>query len=261
VIDAGELLVRREGHVVHLTLNRPERRNALTPELIEALLAELEQIGNDAEVRVVVLTGAGTSFCAGFDVEHLRSPGGGTGNERDLVEALCSRVRTLRQPVIASVNGAALGAGCDLAVSCDIRLASTEARLGMPPARLGLLYSLGGILRLVSVAGAAVAKEMFLSAEPIDAERAERLGFVAGVVAPERLAEETERYAAALAANAPLSVQAAKLVLNLVADGTPLPAEALAAIDEASRCVWASEDSKEGPRAFRERREPRFEGR
>ena len=101
---------------------------------------------------------------------------------------------------------------------------------------------------------------MFLSAEPIDAERAERLGIVTRVVPPESLAHETERYTAALAANAPLSVQGAKLVLNLVAGGAPLPPESLAAIDKASQRVWASEDSREGPRAFRERRAPRFRG-
>jgi enoyl-CoA hydratase/carnithine racemase len=101
---------------------------------------------------------------------------------------------------------------------------------------------------------------MLLSAEPIDAERAERLGLVRAVCPPERLAEETDRLAGAVAANAPLSVQAAKFFVNLIAEGAPLPPESLAAIDEAGSRVWASEDSKEGPRAFRERRTPRFTG-
>jgi enoyl-CoA hydratase/carnithine racemase len=257
----GELIVEPDGAIVRLTLNRPQRRNALTPELIERLLDELRALEADPEVRVAVLAGARNTFCAGFDVERIESPGGrGAGAERDLVEELCSRVRTLRQPVIASVSGAAFGAGCDLALSCDVRLASTDARLGMTPARLGLLYSYEGMARLVSVAGAAVAKEMLLSAEPIDAERAERLGLVSGVYPPDRLAEETDRLAAAVAANAPLSVQASKVVVNLIADGAPLPPELLAKIHDASRRVWASEDSKEGPRAFRERRAPRFTG-
>jgi enoyl-CoA hydratase/carnithine racemase len=246
---------------VRLTLNRPERRNALTPELIDGLFAELAALEADPEVRVIVIAGAGNTFCAGFDVERIESPGGrAAGAERDLVEELCSRVRGLRQPVIASVSGGAFGAGCDLALSCDVRLASTDARLGMPPARLGLLYSYEGTARLVSVAGASVAKEMLLSAEPIDAERAERLGLVSGVYPLERLADETDRLAATIAANAPLSVQASKVVVNLIADGAPLPADLLATIDEANRRVWASEDSKEGPRAFRERRAPRFTG-
>jgi enoyl-CoA hydratase/carnithine racemase len=258
---SGELISERNGAVARLTLNRPGRRNALTPELIGELVAELGALEQDLDVRVVVLTGADGAFCAGFDIERIQSPGEqGAGAERDLVEDLCSRVRSMRQPVIASVNGVASGAGCDLALSCDVRLASTEARLGMPPARLGLLYSYGGMARLVSIAGAALAKEMLLGAELIEAERAERLGLVNLVCAPDRLAEETDRFAAAVAANAPLSVQASKRIVNLIADGAPLAPESRSAIDEASRRVWASDDSKEGPRAFRERREPRFTG-
>lgn len=257
----GELIASREGRVARLTLNRPERRNALTPELIELLLTELEAIEAEADVRAVVLTGAGGAFCAGFDIERIKSPGErSAGAERDLVEVLCSRVRSLRPPVIASVNGVASGAGCDLALSCDVRLASTEARLGMPPARLGLLYSHEGMARLVSVVGSAAAKELLLGAELVDAERALQIGMVNRVVAPERLDGEVERFVAAVAANAPLSVAASKLIVNLIADGAPLAPAALTAIEEAGRRVWASDDSKEGPRAFRERREPRFTG-
>jgi enoyl-CoA hydratase/carnithine racemase len=257
-----ELIAVQDGPVARLTLNRPAQRNALTPELIAELLAQLERFEADRDTRVLVLTGAGEAFCAGFDITRIESPGGpAAGRERDLVETLCSRVQAHRLPVVARVNGVASGAGCDLAVSCDVRIASSTARFAMPPARLGLLYSYEGMARLVSVAGPAAAKELLLGAQLFDADRALACRLVNRVVPGEHLDEETERFVQAVAANAPLSVAAAKLVVNLVADGAALPPGALAAIEEASSGVWASEDSKEGPRAFRERRAPRFSGR
>jgi len=212
-------------------------------------------------MRAVVVSGAPPAFCAGFDIHRIESPGGEhAGAESDLVETLCARVRGLRAPVIAKVNGVASGAGCDLAVSCDLRFASTEAGLAMPPAKLGVLYSWEGIARLVAAVGAPAAKEMLFAGELIDAERALQLGLVSRVYSPERLDEETDRFVATVAANAPLSVAASKLIVNLIAD-VALPADGLAEIEEASRRVWRSKDSAEGPRAFRERRPPRFVGR
>lgn len=255
-----ELIVREQDRVVWLTLNRPARRNALTPELIERILAELDRIEAAGEARVVVVTGAPPAFCAGFDIERIDSPAGqSAGAEKDLVETLCARVRRIRVPVIAQVNGAASGTGCDLAVSCDLRIASSEARLAMPPARLGLLYSWEGTARLVAAVGPAAAKELLLTGELVDAARALQLGLVQRVVPPDELEGETRRLAETIAANAPLSVAASKLMVNRLSDAL-LDADALAEIQEASRAVWASEDSQEGPRAFRERRPPRFVG-
>jgi len=257
-----ELITARDGPIARLTLNRPERRNALTPELIDRLVAELERIDADDGLRAVVVTGADGAFCAGFDIERIESPGGPrAGTERDLVEVLCSRVRSVRVPVIARVNGVASGAGCDLALSCDVRVASTEARLGMPPARLGILYSYQGMARLVAVVGPATAKELLIGAELFDAERALACGMVNRVVSPERLDKETDRFVQIVVANAPFSVAASKLIVNLIADAAPLPPDSLAAIEAATQRVWTSDDSKEGPRAFRERRAPRFTGR
>ena len=257
----GELLVAAVAGVVRLTLSRPAQHNALTPALIERLLTELDGIDADSEARVVVLAGAGGAFCAGFDVGWLESPGrADAGRERDLVEALCARVGRLRVPTLAAVSGVAAGAGCDLAVSCDVRFASEEARFAMPPARLGLLYGHQGLARLAGLVGPAVAKELLFSAELIDARRALAVGLVNRVHPAERLEEETDRFARTVAANAPLPVAASKLVLDLVAGGSPLAAEAEAQIAAAQLRVWTSEDAVEGPRAFRERRPPRFRG-
>lgn len=253
---AGELIVERREHVVRLTLNRPAQRNALTPELIGELLAELDRIDGDAEARVTVLAGAGTAFCAGFDIARIDGAGGAAG----LSEQLCSRVRALRAPAVAKVNGVASGTGCDLAVSCDLRVASDAARFQMPPVKLGVLYETGGMARLVQTIGPAFARELLLCGEPVDAARALEMGLVNRLVPAELLDEETDRLAATIAANAPLSVAASKLAVNALADGAPPPAAALAALEEARRRVWASEDAREGPRAFSERRRPQFRG-
>ena len=256
-----DLIVGQAGGVARLTLNRPERRNALTPELIERLLQELDRIDAGEDTRAVVVTGAPPAFCAGFDINRIESPGSErAGAERNLVEALCARVRRVRVPVIAKVNGVASGAGCDLAVSCDVRFASTEARLAMPPAKLGVLYSWEGIGRLTAAVGAAAAKELLFGGELIGADRALEIGLVNRVYPPEALDEETERFVETVAANAPLSVAASKLIVNLVSE-VALPGEDLDQVTEVSRDVWRSEDSREGPRAFRERRPPRFVGR
>lgn len=250
---AGEVRYEAVDGVRRLTLARTEQRNALTPDLIAALTAELDRIDADGEARVLVLTGAGDAFCAGYDLNLLESPGRpDAGSERDRVEALCSRLRVLRVPTIAQVNGVASGAGCDLAVSCDVRFASTEARFAMPPARLGILYSREGIERLVALVGPAVAKELLFSGELVDAGRALAIGLVNRVVAAEELEAVTDAFARRVAENAPLSVAASKRI----ADGASAEES-----DELGRLVWMSEDAREGPRAFRERRPPRFVGR
>jgi enoyl-CoA hydratase/carnithine racemase len=255
-----ELIVGEAGRVARLTLNRPERRNALTPELIERLLQELDRIDASKDVRAVVVTGAQPAFCAGFDINRIESPGSErAGAESDLVEALCAHVRRVRVPVIAKVNGVASGAGCDLAVSCDLRFASNEARLAMPPAKLGVLYSWEGIARLTATAGPAAAKELLFGGELIGADRALELGLVNRVYPAERLDEETDRFVETVIANAPLSVAASKLIVNLLSEVT-LHGDGLDQVAEASRDVWRSQDSEEGPRAFRERRPPRFVG-
>jgi enoyl-CoA hydratase/carnithine racemase len=158
----------------------------------------------------------------------------------------------MRVPVVAKVNGVASGTGCDLAVSCDLRIASETARFQMPPVKLGVLYETGGMARLVQTVGQAFARELLLCGEPIDADRALEIGLVHRVVPSERLDEEAERVLETIAANAPLSVAASKIAVNAITDA--------AAPAAARRRVWASADAREGPRAFRERRPPEFTG-
>ena len=259
---SDELIVKLDGEVGRLYLNRPEQRNALTPELVDAMLEALTELEGEEELRCVVITGLGKAFCAGFDVLRIPSAAGSEAREAArMVETLGLRVRRLRVPVLAMVNGPASGAGCDLAVSCDLRIASTAARFAMPPARLGVLYDIGGMRRLVQTVGVAAARELLITGELIEADRALELGLVNRVVAPDRLEDTVKHLVKTITENAPLSVAAAKLACNVLADSAPLPADAEALLDAAAERVWTSEDALEGPAAFKERRKPRFQGR
>lgn len=249
----GGLRVSVESAVTTLTLDRPEAHNALTPELVAALLRTIEEVDTDPTVRVVVLRGNDGSFCAGYDLNRLTSPGTvEAGRERDEVERACSALGALRMPTLAAVTGIASGAGCDLAMSCDLRFAAEDARFAMPPARLGILYSSQGIGRLTALVGPAVAKELLFTGTAIDAGRALAVGLVNRVVPAVSLDDEVSRFTAQIAANARLSIEASKRIV----DGAP-PDE----LAHAQSLVWQSEDAREGPRAFRERRAPRFQGR
>jgi enoyl-CoA hydratase/carnithine racemase len=242
-----------ESGIATLTLDRPEARNALTPSLIAELLRALGELERDPDVRAVVLRGADGTFCAGYDLRHLTSPGTDeAGRERDEVERACAALLGVRVPTIAAVTGVASGAGCDLAMSCDVRFASDDARFAMPPARLGILYSPEGVARLRSLVGPAVAKELLFTGALIDAERALAVGLVNRVVPAASLDDEVSAFTAEVTANARLSVEASKLTV----DGAPA-----AALAHAQDVVWNSEDAREGPRAFRERRSPQFRGR
>ncbi len=257
------LRAEQRGPVIEVTLDRPERRNSLTPGLISALMELLAAARVDRDLRAVLLTGTGEkAFCAGFDIEMIDSVGGSdTGTERDLVDDLATTVRELPVPVVAAVNGAAVGAGCDLAVACDIRVGGPSARFGMPPARLGILYGWKGVERLIDTVGPAPAKEMLLTGSLIDAERANQIGLLSAVVPADGLLAEARRITDVLAANAPLSVAASKRMVDLLARPGTLDQADQAALADIQAEVWNSEDAVEGARAYRERRPPEFTGR
>lgn len=248
--------------VLELTIDRPERRNALTPELIRTLMRLLEQARRRPSLHAILLTGGGDkAFCAGFDIGRIDSPGGEqVGAERDLVDDLATAVGEVPLPVVAALNGAAVGAGCDLAVACDIRLGTPTTRLGMPPARLGLLYGRRGTERLVRTVGLPAAKEMLLTGSLVDAQRAYDIGLLSRIVPGEQLLDEARAITGTLAANAPLSVAGSKRMVDLLAGRESLSDAELAELDEIQQRVWTSSDAVEGARAYRERRPPRFTG-
>jgi enoyl-CoA hydratase len=247
VIAVIEYVVRteRRGAVGVVTIDRPERRNALNLETCLELLAELEKhVATDA--RVVVLTGAGGHFCAGADLSGVEGD-----DFRAALRTLLDRLTTVPMPVIAAVAGAALGAGTQLAVACDLRVAAADARFGIPAAKLGLMVDHWTVQRLAAVAGHGPARLMLLAAEEVSGERAHQLGLVDRVGS----LDDALAWGAGIAELAPLSIAGHKLAINRL-EAEPVDADVTAAI----RRAWASDDVAEGMAAFRERRPPQFRG-
>ncbi len=258
------VLEAREGGVTTLTLNRPDRLNALNIELGNALVAALARVGEDPEVRVVVLTGAGKAFCAGGDLTLIRDARDrGAGRELEpLLRAgaqVVVHMSTMPKPIIAAVNGAAAGAGMNVALACDLRIASDQAVFGQNFARVGLFPDYGGTWLLPRQIGPARAAEMFYTGEMIDAREAERIGVVNRVVPHEELAAQARALAERLAAAPPLAVRAVKQVL-FGAERAELERALEVEVKTQMEC-FLSEDCGEGIRAFFEKRAPRFRGR
>ena len=253
------LLVERRGAVSILTLNRPQQRNALDAPTIGALGRALREAESDPGVAVVVLTGAGDrAFCAGIDLKAFAAAGGpplpsdGPGLEVLLREAY-------PKPVVAAVNGSAFAAGFELLLACDLIVAATHAKLGLPEVKWGLAAG-RGLELLPRRVPLAIALELALTGEPVDADRAAALGLVNRVVPGERVLTEAVMLAEKIAANGPLAVRFTKAQLRRVGDGAHDQA-AHAAYVEALSAILASEDAREGALAFAQHRPPKWRGR
>jgi enoyl-CoA hydratase len=245
------LTSRRDGDVLVLTLDRPAKRNALDGELCRALAHAV----GDADARAIVLTGAGEkAFCAGFDIDAL------DGRAEAAFDALIDAVTAARAPLVAALNGGAFGGGCELAATCDLRIAHDGVRLAMPPARLGIVYPARGLARLAALAGESRARHMFLTARPVDARTALGWGLVDEVVPAADVLPRALATAAEMATLAPLAVQGmrrtfeALLRQRAAAGDTP----EIAGLRHAAR---ESQDLAEALVAFAERRAPIFRGR
>lgn len=244
-----------------LTIERPDRNNALSPALCEELRAALEEVAGTDGARAVVLQGAGDrAFCAGFDVGALR-PGDPDAVERGNTRlyAALDAVAACPLPVVASIAGFAMGAGLELACACDLRVAADTAVFAMPAARLGVLYRWEGFVRIVSAVGPAHAAELFLLGRRVDAARARDMGLVGWVVPAAQREALAAELAREIAGHAPLSVRGAKRMLERARAG--LRELAHDDLDELVSRARASEDFHEGQRAFLEKRKPRFVGR
>ncbi|HWM76796.1 MAG TPA: enoyl-CoA hydratase-related protein [Methylomirabilota bacterium] len=259
------LIYEVKDRVATLTLNRPERLNALGGTLREDLFDAVTRASADPEVRVMVITGAGKGFCAGGDVKAMSEAKAGT-RERPLIEKIApGRDRTLLamreapQPIIAAVNGAAAGAGMNLALGCDLRIASTEAKFAQAFVKRGLHPDWGGTYFLPRVVGMAKACEMIFTGDLIDATEALRLGLVSQVVPPEELLPTAHDLARRIAAGPPVAIRLAKRSLYANAD---LDLQgALHMETMAQNICFETEDATEGIRAFVEKRAPVFRGR
>ena len=256
--EGGRLLVSEPAPgVAQLTISNPAKRGALDAPLLQALVATLAEL----DARCVVLTGEGRAFCAGYDIGALTSEGYDDSDGHPFQAALAA-VAAYPYPVVAALNGYAMGGGLELAITCDLRIAAEGVQLGMPPAKLGVVYNHGGINRFVTAIGAARTRELFLTGRRIDAAAAERWGLVNEVVEAERLPAAALELAREIAANAPLSLRGNKAAIGAVTDAAgALDAETAAALDAARRAAFLSDDLREGLAAFAEKRPPVWRGR
>jgi enoyl-CoA hydratase len=258
-MSARRIEFDREELIVTLTLNRPDKLNAIDSAMLDALERVLAEIETDASCRAVILTGAGRAFSAGADIKEWTALSplefGRTWGARG--HGLFDRLADLRPPVIAAINGIAFGGGLELALTADIRIAAAEARLGLPEVTIAAIPGWGGTQRLPRLIGPGRAKHMTLSGQPIDAARAEAWGLVTEVIEGARLMARARELARQVAANAPLSVQTVKRLIDAA-----LPVSPARTLEvPASMACGSSEDAREGRQSFLERRTPRYQGR
>ncbi|MDT8438819.1 MAG: enoyl-CoA hydratase-related protein [Wenzhouxiangellaceae bacterium] len=255
------LSLDRADGVATVTISRPEKLNALNAATLAELQQAFETLAEDDTVRAIILTGAGErAFVAGADISEIRALDPISAEHFAAAgQRLMRSIETLRKPVIAAINGFALGGGLELALACHLRYASDNARLGLPEIKLGILPGFGGTQRLTRLIGRGRALEMMLSGEPVTAETAARLGLVQRVVEAGALHAEVETIAQTLAAAAPLAVRA---ILEAVDRGLDMALDQGLAYETTRFALCcASEDMREGTAAFLEKRKPHFTGR
>ena len=250
----------RDG-VAFVTINRPEKLNALNDQVITDLAQAAERIATEQTIRGAIITGAGTrAFVAGADIADLAQQGPFDGKARALRgQAVLRRLETCGKPVVAAINGFALGGGCELALACHLRIASETAKFGQPEVKLGIAPGYGGTQRLPRLVGKGVALQLILTGETIDAAEAYRIGLVNKVVAADALLAEAERMLRSILQMGPLAVQ---LAMEAVERGLDMSLEE-GLLLEANHfgLLAATKDMKEGLSAFLEKRAPKFEGR
>ncbi len=254
------IIYEKSEGIATITLNRPEALNAFSKEVVNEVLQALEDIKTDGNVRVVVLTGAGEkAFSAGADIKTMKGFNALKARALSLMgERLCSALENLEKPVIAAINGYALGGGLEVAMSCDLRIASERARMGQTEINIGLIPGWGGTQRLTRLIGRTKAKELVFTGKMIDAKTAEQLGIVNMVFPAEGFREKVKQFAKELAAKAPVALRVAKALINKGADMSLDSAIALER--EGFGVVGSTEDLQEGVSAFTEKRKPTFKG-
>jgi len=265
-MDFETVILKKEGHIATITMNRPETMNALNIQMLQEMVAAIDEIARNDDVRVVVLTGAGRVFCSGADISEGGKASGLSGtpvemhrNLRNSYQKVALRLQRLDKPTIAMVNGAAVGAGCDFAFACDMRVGSEKARFRNGFVRVGLIPGGGGTWLYTRLMGLGRGLEFLFTGDFLEAEEAEHIGVLNKIVPAEDLERETMELAQKIANNPPLAVQMSKMMAYKA-----LESDLEAALEQAAACqalALSSEDHREGVNAFIERREAQFKGR
>lgn len=263
VLSTDAVLVEQRGPVTLITLNRPESRNAVNLDVHLGVGRAIAAADKNPEVRAIILTGKGDVFCAGLDLKALAR--GDRLKPNDPIEFGWGFAGVIEHaigtPLIAAVNGSALGGGTELALACDLVVASDTARFGLPEVKRGVIAGAGGAIRLIQQLPHKIAMEMLLTGDPIDAHKALEYGLINKVVPADRLLDEAFVLAERIAINAPLSVQASKRIARGIAYGAYVnETDAWRRNRAEATVVMQSDDSREGPRAFAEKRSPIWKG-
>jgi len=255
----ASFLAPEEENIGVITLNRPDALNALNLELLTELGSLLEEIRKDEKIRVVVITGAGRAFSVGADlVEAQKLDEAGVRNFVQTGQKLFDKIENFDKPVIASINGFALGGGLELALACDVRIASDQARIGNPEVAVGLIPAWGGTVRLPKVIGRGKASELILTGGQIDAKEAERVGIVNKTVAADELSSTVMWTAGTIATKAPVAVREAKKIVTRAVEINMQEGNRM--MEEACIACFKTEDLQEGVKAVFEKRAPQFKG-
>jgi enoyl-CoA hydratase/carnithine racemase len=250
--------------VARLTISNPDKRNALDHPILDAIAEAMPALDDGIETRCVIITGAGSVFSAGYDIGDIPEEVFAEQAERLVAHPFHRAIEAVEAfpfPTLAAINGHALGGGLELAVTCDLRLAASGAKLGMPPAKLGLIYSHTGLLKFIDTVGVARTRELFFVGNNLEAERAEQIGLVNGVVEPERIEAAAVQLASEIASNAPLSLKGNKEIIRRLSGFRRMSADEEQELIDLRLSSFSSDDFREGVKAFGEKRKPSWKGR
>jgi enoyl-CoA hydratase/carnithine racemase len=264
LLAGGKLVLDRPAEAVaRLRISNPDRRNALDHEILDAIAEILPRLDQGIETRCVLITGAPPVFSGGYDIAAIAEE----TFERDAealvghpFHAAMEKISHHPWPTVAAINGHCLGGGLELAITCDLRICAVGAQLGMPPAKLGLIYGHTGLRKFLDTIGLARTKELFLTGRNVGAPRAERIGLVNEVVDDDRLERASVQLAAEIAANAPLSMKGNKSAIDLLNSSPVLTEQQEAGLIALRESCFSSHDLREGIRAFSDKRRPEWEG-
>ncbi len=263
-LASGKLLLDSPAEaVVRLRISNPERRNALDHEILDAIAETLPRLDRGIATRCLLITGAPPVFSAGYDISAIPAETFERDAEALVAHPFHAAMEALANhpwPTVAAINGACVGGGLELAVTCDMRIAASGTKLGMPPVKLGLVYSHTGLRKFIDTVGLARTKELFLTGRNFEAERAAEIGLVHEVVAAERLEEVAVALAAEIAGNAPLSMRGNKSAIDLLAASPILSEQQEAGLIALRESCFSSADFREGIEAFAEKRKPEWKG-